>query len=157
MIEQGGEQKPTSSRSDDSIEKIPLFVMVQRMTVAERMQFARRTDKEGRGLLIRDSNKQIALATLANPKLTIQEVEQFAKSRQLSSDLLREIAGNVEWMKHYNVVVALASNPKTPLPLALKLLPRVKTKDLAFLSKDRNMSNAIRSTALRMYKARSER
>ncbi len=139
------------------IERVPLFVAVQRMTVAERMQFARRTDKEGRGLLIRDSNKQVALAALGNPKLTIQEVEQFAKSRQLGTDLLREIASNVDWMKHYTVVQALAANPKTPLPMAIKMLPRLKTLDLKLLGADRNLPSAIRIGAARLFKARSER
>lgn len=140
-----------------AIDKTPLFVAVQRMTVAERMQFARRADKEGRGLLIRDSNRQVALAALANPKLTIQEVEQFAKSRQLDSELLREIASNIEWMKHYNVVHALAANPKTPLPLAIRMLTRLKTLDLKLLGSDKNLAVALRTAALRLLKLREER
>ncbi|MEW6324062.1 MAG: hypothetical protein AB1515_01600 [Nitrospirota bacterium] len=148
---------PPAPEPAEAVEKVPLFVAVQRMTVAERMQFARRTDKEGRGLLIRDSNKQVALAALANPKLTIQEVEQFAKSRQLDGDLLREIASNLGWMKHYTVVHALAANPKTPVPLAVKMLPRLKNLDLKLLGADRNLPSAIRVTAARLLKARNER
>ncbi len=140
----------------DAIERLPLFVSVQRMSVAERMQFARRADKEGRGLLIRDSNKQVALAALANPKVTVQEVEHFAKSRQLDTDILREIGTNVEWLKQYAVVHALTANPRTPLPIALRLLPRLKTLDLKLLGADRNLASAVRIAATRFAKGRME-
>jgi hypothetical protein len=137
-------------------DQVPLFVSIQRMSVAERMQFARRADREGRGLLIRDSNKQVALAALGNPKVTVQEVEQFAKSRQLDIDIIREIGSNREWLKQYAVLHALAANPRTPLPIALKLLSRLKTLDLKLLGTDRNLSSAIRIAATRLLKARQE-
>jgi hypothetical protein len=139
------------------VDRTPLFVAIQRMSVAERMQFARRADKEGRGLLIRDSNKQVALAALSNPKVTMQEIEQFAKSRQLDRDLLREIGSNVEWMKQYSVVHALAANPKFPVPMALKLLPRLRPLDLKLIGTDRNLASAIRVAALRLFKVRADR
>lgn len=145
---------PTSA--PETGDRVPLFVSIQQMSVAERMQFARRADKEGRGLLIRDSNKQVALAALGNPKVTIQEVEQFAKSRQLDTDLLREIGSNMEWLKQYAVLRALAANPRTPLPIALKLLSRLKTLDLKLLGTDRNLATAVRIAATRLMKARQE-
>jgi len=137
-------------------ERLPLFVSIQRMSVAERMQFARRADKEGRGLLIRDSNKQVALAALHNPKMTIQEIEQFAKSRQLDTDIIREIGSNVEWLKQYAVIHALVANPRTPLPIALRLLPRLKTLDMKLVATDRNLPSAVRIAAMRFHKSRAE-
>ncbi|HUJ79046.1 MAG TPA: hypothetical protein VLY45_01880 [Nitrospiria bacterium] len=137
-------------------ERLPLFASIQRMSVAERMQFARRADKEGRGLLIRDSNRQVALSALTNPKVTIQEVEQFAKSRQLDTEILRLIGTNVEWLKQYAVVHALVANPRTPVPIALKLLPRLKTLDLKILGTDRNLPSVVRIAATRLMKSRRE-
>lgn len=147
---------PPEAKGPDAVERLPLFASVQRMSVAERMQFARRADKEGRGLLIRDSNKQVALAALNNPKITIQEVEQFAKSRQLDTDILREIGTNAEWLKQYAVIHALAANPRTPLPIALRLLPRLRTLDLKLLGTDRNLPSAVRTAAMRFAKSRME-
>jgi hypothetical protein len=146
---------PAASEPEAS-DRVPLFVSIQRMSVAERMQFARRADKEGRGLLIRDSNKQVALAALANPKVTVQEIEQYAKSRQLDKDILREIGSNMEWLKQYAVLHALAANPRTPLPIALKLLSRLKTLNLKLLSTDRNLASVVRIAATRLMKARRE-
>jgi len=154
------DQSPADAAAEpetpDVTERLPLFASIQRMSVAERMQFARRADKEGRGILIRDSNKQVALAALANPKVTIQEVEQFAKSRQLDTEILREISSNMDWMKHYAVVRALVANPRTPAPIAMKLLTRLKTLDLKLLGTDRNLSAAVRIAATRLMKSRRE-
>jgi len=145
-----------AANAPDGAARVPLFASIQRMSVAERMQFARRADKEGRGLLIRDSNKQVALAALGNPKVTVQEVEHFAKSRQLDTDILREIGSNMEWLKQYAVAHALVANPRTPLPIALKLLPRLKTLDLKLLGADRNLASAVRIAATRLMKSRRE-
>jgi len=147
---------PAAPDAPDAIERLPLFASIQRMSVAERMQFARRADKEGRGLLIRDSNRQVSLAALNNPKVTIQEIEQFAKSRQLDAEIIREIGTNAEWLKHYSVVHALVANPRTPLPIALRLLPRLKTLDMKLLGTDRNLSSAIRTAAARFVKIRMD-
>ncbi|MBI3620596.1 MAG: hypothetical protein HY208_00205 [Nitrospirae bacterium] len=153
------ESDPSAAAAPDAphaIERLPLFASIQRMSVAERMQFARRADKEGRGLLIRDSNKQVSLAALNNPKMTIQEIEQFAKSRQLDTDILREIGSNVEWLKNYAVVHALVANPRTPLPIALRLLSRLKTLDMKLVGTDRNLPSAIRIAATKFVKSRME-
>jgi hypothetical protein len=147
---------PNAPDAPGTIDRVPLFVSIQRMSVAERMQFARRADKEGRGLLIRDSNRQVSMAALANPKVTIQEIEQFAKSRQLDTDILREIGSNVNWLKQYAVVHALVANPRTPLPIALRLLPRLRTLDLKLLGTDRNLPSAVRTAAMRFAKSRME-
>ncbi|MEO1086139.1 MAG: hypothetical protein AAFY88_18015 [Acidobacteriota bacterium] len=45
-------------------------------------------------------------------------------------------------------------NPKAPLPIALKLLPRMAVRDLRDLAKDRNVAEGVRQTALRLYQAR---
>jgi hypothetical protein len=50
-------------------------------------------------------------------------------------------------MKNYNVVWALAKNPKTPVALSLNLLPRLADKDLRTLSTDRNVPDILRITA----------
>jgi len=148
------------SVDDESVpadERTPLFAAIRLMSVSERMQFARRADKAGRALLARDSNKQVALTVFSNPRITIQEVEQFAKSRQLDSDLLREIALNIEWMKHYSVVLALAANPKTPITIAMKLLPRLRLPDLKALKGERNLPAAVRAGVLRLFTERSSK
>lgn len=127
--------------------KLNLMQQVQRMTTPQKIQLAMRGAKEARGLLVRDSNKQIALAVLDNPRLTDGEVESFAKSANLSEDVIRSIGMNPEWSKRYQIAHALVHNPKTPPGVAVPFVSRLPDRDLAMLEKNKNVSEAVRSAA----------
>lgn len=127
--------------------KLNLTQQVQRMTTPQKIQLAMRGAKEARGLLIRESNKQIALAVLENPRLTDGEVESFAKSANLSEDVIRTIGMNPEWSRRYQIAHALVHNPKTPPGVAVPFVSRLPDRDLAMLEKNKNVSEAVRSAA----------
>jgi hypothetical protein len=46
------------------------------------------------------------------------------------------------------------TNPKTPAGIALSLLTSLKTRDLALLEKNRNISEGVRGTVKKILKAR---
>ena len=48
------------------------------------------------------------------------------------------------------IVHALVKNPRTPVGMAARLLPRLSVRDMEQLAKDRNVANAVRSTAKRL-------
>ena len=98
-------------------------------------------------MLIRDSNKQIASAVMANPKITDNEIEFFAKSTNLSEDVMRKIGTNSEWTKKYSVAHALVNNPKCPPGIAVGFVARMQDKDIGLLEKSRNVSEAVRAAA----------
>ena len=64
-------------------------------------------------------------------------------------DVLRMIALNRRWMKNYVIVSGLARNPKTPLAVSLRLLPRLTDKDANQISTDRNVPDPLRTAARR--------
>jgi hypothetical protein len=131
-----------------------VFAQIQKMTVAEKIQLALKGGREARALLIKDPNKLVARSVLASPKVTDQEVELFAQSKNVSDEVLRIIAGNTNWVRNYSVVLSLASNPRTPLGITLGLVKGLKTRDLGVLSKNRSVPEALRSAATRMLNAR---
>ncbi len=137
--------------------ELTVFQQVQRMNVAEKVKFAFRTDKEGRTLLLKDTSKLVVLAVLNSPKITEQEIESVAKSRNVSEDVLRAIARKKEWMGNYAIKLGLASNPKTPIAIAMSQLQLLKTRDLGFLAKDRGVPEAIRNAAQRLVRQRMEK
>ncbi len=124
-----------------------VIALVQRMTTPQKIKLALSGGKDARGLLVRESNRQIAMAVLENPRITDGEVDFFAKSTNLSEDILRKIGGNREWTKRYSVAHALVNNPKCPPGVALGFVVRMNDKDLALLEKSRNVSEAVRSAA----------
>jgi len=117
------------------------------MSVAQRVSLAMKGTREERGILIRDSNKLVAVAVLSSPKLTESEVESIARMASVSEEILRIIAQNRVWTKNYAVVAALAKNPKTPVPIAMNLLARLNDRDLRAVSTDRNVADIVRITA----------
>lgn len=127
---------------------------VQRLSVSERIHLALRGGKEVRAILLRDQNKEVSLTVLDNPRITETEVEVVAKSRSVSDEALRKIAKKKEWMKNYQIVHALVTNPKTPAALALSLVSELKTRDLALLAKNRNVSEGVRSAAKKILRSR---
>jgi hypothetical protein len=117
------------------------------MNFTQRLKAAVRGSREMRAILVRDSNKMIAAAVMSSPKLSEPEVASFSKMGSVSEDVLRIIAGNRAWMKNYQIVVALAKNSKTPLTLAMNLMPRLTDKDLQMLAVDRNVPEPLRVAA----------
>lgn len=129
-----------------------LFQKIQSISVSERINLASKATKEVRSILIRDPNKIVQMAVIQSPKITESEVLMIASSRQVHDDVLRHIISNKEWTKNYQIKAALVNNPKTPLPLALKLVPFLHSRDLSFLSKSKAITRALAITAQRRLK-----
>ena len=131
----------------DGDDREATFQRLAKMGFPERIRAAMKGTKEMRAILIRDPNKMISAAVMSSPKLTEQEVETFARMATLPEDVLRTIAQNRVWLKNYSIVLGLTKNPKTPMALSMNLLPRLNTRDMAQLSVDRNVPEALRIAA----------
>ena len=142
-------------RGDVSPERVSLIRRIMFMNTKDRMKLAMKGDREARSILIRDSNKVVCSAVVKNPRVTEQEVENIAAMRTVADEVLRLIALNRAWARSYTIIHNLARNPRTPIPTAMNILPRIRTKDLANLAQNRNISEAIRRQAYRLQQARS--
>jgi hypothetical protein len=127
-----------------------LFALVQKMNVMQKVKLARLGNKEARGLLIRDRNKIVAAGAIRSPKITENEVEGYAKARNLSDDVLRIIASNREWTRNYGVKLGLATNPKCPVSMSMKFLNFLQDKDLKSIMKSKDVPSPIATHARRI-------
>jgi hypothetical protein len=134
----------------DPEEQNNLFALVQKMTIMQKIKLARMGNKEARGLLVRDRNKLVATAVIRSPKMTENEVEGFSKARNVSDEVLRIIASNPEWTKNYKVKVGLATNPKCPLPMAVKFLNFLQERDLRVIMKSKDVPSGVSTHARRL-------
>jgi len=125
------------------------FQEIQDMPVPEKIKLAMSGDKEARSILIKDSNKQIQEAVLESPRITEPEIVAIANSRNVGEELLRKISNNRDWMKNYQVRVALANNPKTPLTIGLRIIGTLMISDLKRLSKSKGVSSVLTAAANR--------
>jgi hypothetical protein len=138
----------TPAREEDEEDDRQTAVQeIQSMGFTERLKAAMKGSREMRAILIRDPNKMIAASVLSSPKVSLPEIESFARMANVSEDVLRIIGGNRAWMKNYGVVVGLTRNPKTPIALSMNLMPRLTARDLSVLSMDRNVPEPLRIAA----------
>lgn len=120
------------------------------LPIMEKMKLAMKGTREQRAQLIRDSNRIVATAVLASPKLTDSEVESFTKMGNVSEDVLRIIGMNRNWLKNYGVSLGLAKNPKTPPAISMQQLHRLVERDVKMLTTDRNIPEVLRLAAKKM-------
>ncbi|HEX8890373.1 MAG TPA: hypothetical protein VF779_14565 [Pyrinomonadaceae bacterium] len=144
-----------SESKDVHPERISLIRRIMMMTVKDRVKLGMKGDREARAILIRDSNKVVAQAVIRNPRIMDQEVESIAAMRTVSDEVLRVIAMNRAWARSYPIILNLARNPRTPIPTAINILPRIHTRDLQGISQNRNVSEAVRRQAYRLVATRS--
>ncbi|MBV8856274.1 MAG: hypothetical protein JOZ02_04860 [Acidobacteria bacterium] len=137
-------------------ERVALIRRIMLMKVKDRMKLGMKGDREARSILIRDSNRVVATAVINNPRITDQEVEAISAMRTVADEVLRLIAMNRNWARQYPIIHNLARNPRTPLPTAMSILPRLHTKELKALGQNRNVSDNIRRQALRLATARGQ-
>jgi hypothetical protein len=140
-----GEVDEITGLSESQLRMLPLPV---------RLKLSRRAPRALRGILVRDSNASVAVSVLANNPMSESEVEQVARSRAVVDDVLTAIARNRQWVRKYPIALALVKNPRTPVGIAVRLAARLAVRDLRSIGKDRNVSNAVRSAAARLYKVK---
>jgi hypothetical protein len=154
----------TPSDTDLSLEGLPLdsdaddaniAARIASMPPKEKIKYALFGVRELRAILIRDTNREVARAVLRSPKLRENEVEGISAMRSVSEDILREIGGSREWLKNTIIVNNLVKNPKTPPMIAQRLMPRLHTRELTLMTRDRSIPDATRNNAQRLLKQRT--
>lgn len=144
---------------EDSVsgERISMINRILKMGMKDRMKLAMKGDREARNILIRDPNKIVAQAVINNPKITENEVEKIATMKTVPEEVLRLIAINRAWARNYQIIYKLAQNPRTPMGNVMSLLTRLQLRDLVAMTKNRNVSDAVRKQSLRLVNARTGR
>lgn len=139
---------------DISFERVSMINRVMKMGMKDRVKLAMKGDREARNILIRDPNRVVAQAVISNPKITEQEVEKIAAMRAVPEDVLRTIANGRQWARNYAIIHNLARNPRTPIASVLPILTRLQARDLVAMSKNKNISDAVRRQSLRLSQMR---
>jgi len=124
------------------------------MSVGEKIKLAYLGNKTARRVLIRDPNKIVSSAVVKSGRLNPAEVVAFASNRNLSDDVVRELARNNDFTRKYPVKVALANNPKTPVSVAIAFVHHLHRRDLQALANNRNVTSVIFTTAKNLYKSK---
>ena len=141
-----GEVDETTGLSEAQVRSLPVPV---------RIKLCRGASRTLRSILIKDTNRMVAMGVICNAAFTEDEVEQVASNRSMDEEVLAFIARRREWISRYGVCKALVMNSRTPVGIAVRLVSRISVKHLKLLRKDRNVSEPVRSTAERLYRIKA--
>ena len=134
-----------------------LLQSIREMSVIEKIRLARFGTTDARRMLVHDRNRLVALAAVHSPKLTEKEVLRWAKARHLSDEVIRTIAGNREWTRHYAVRYALVTNPRTPVTEAMRFVQTLVERDLKTLMRSREVPAPVSQTARKLLMRKGQR
>ncbi len=158
--EPGEEEFPEELLSEEPMEEEgvkTLYQQILTMPVSKKIELALKGNREARSLLIKDSNKTVQEAVLNSSRITEREVENITRMRSIPEDTLRKIARKQSWMKVYSIKKGIATNPKSPLTVALHQVVFLTDFDLRMMMRDRNISEVIRREAKKVFTKRHER
>lgn len=125
----------------------PLAFRIREMTTAEKIRFSVVGDAAARALLVRDTKKAVYLAAIQSPTMTDAEAAAIAHSKDVAVDVLRYIGNKKDWLKAYDIKVALVFNPKSPLDCSMKFLSHLRPNDLKMLASSRGVTAQLKSMA----------
>ena len=135
----------------------PIF-RIRELEAPQRIQLALKADRGERVILSRDTMAPVLLNLLSNPQLDSENVLAIAKSPYASPDILQRIASDRRWLANADIRIALVRNPKTPTPIAQRLLETLPLNELRTLAKVGNSKEDLRRLALALVmKAHSSR
>jgi len=120
------------------------------LAVPQKVELAAKGNREVRQILSRDPNKMVARAVISSPRLSVNDVMAYTASPLTNEEVLREIGENKEWMSNPYILKAIVSNPRTPVPVAMRHLVHIPKVELNLLSKNRNLHAVIRREAKRL-------
>jgi len=135
----------------------PVF-RIQKMNPNEKSRLATRATRAERQVLLRETSPMVLQSLLLNPRLEAKEVLRIVKSTHANAGLLKRIGEDGRWGKNLEILASIAKNPKSPPPLAIRLMERLRTSDLRVMAKmSSGLRDDVRRAALREYLKRSGR
>lgn len=132
------------------------FIKFDELKLFEKIRLATVGNQYCRQVLIRDTNRVVAMSVVRSPSITDMEILAAASNRAVCDDVIRYIANSRIHVKDYSVKLALVSNPKCPLGTSLRLLSFLHKDDLKAMSRSRNIPGALSAAAKKLLQTRDQ-
>lgn len=120
------------------------------LTLGEKMTVARTGPRPVVAFLRNDPEARVIAALLRNPHLIEDDVIRIINDEFIPPETLSSIGADYKWSHCYPVRLALVRNERTPLPLALSLVSKLRRQDLEMLIRAPQTPELIRRAASRI-------
>jgi len=124
-----------------------LAVRLPELAVGEKITIARRCGPGVLGQLRHDPSPRVVAALLDNPRLTEDLLAPVVHAPTTPGPVLALVAADRRWGVRPALQSALARNPATPLPTALRLLPLLRKPELRAVAQDPRTAEPVRQRA----------
>ena len=131
--------------------------LVQRcegMGLGERTALARRAGRGVIDALCKSDETPVLRVLLTHPRLIESDAVKIAASAVAPPDLLSHLAQHPRWGTRRDVRLALVSNDRTPIRVALRIVRRLASPDLRGLSRQPRLPRIVRMAVLRRLQRR---
>lgn len=126
---------------------LPVHTRIADMSMAEKIRTAMVGSASERAILVRDNNKIVARAAVKSPQIQENEAVRISMMRNVSDEVLMELARSAKWKSSYQIKLNLVQNPRTPMHIATKLIPYLFEHDVKAISKSKNVTGPIATAA----------
>ena len=125
-----------------------LLLRVKELPAGQKLALAKKGNKDVRMILIKDSNDMVAMETVSSSRITDGEILSISTMRDVSEKVLRYIANNRKYRQNKQIILALLSNPHTPVGVSLSLgINTLTDRELSDLAKSKNVPGVISRAA----------
>lgn len=149
------EQEQAGADESEERKSTMLSHQIGGMSISEKIRLATIGGREAINLLVRDPNKLVHMAAVRSPRVKFPDVKMWSRNKTLPDGVISYIASQRDYTRHYEVMVGLCQNPKTPLSDTMKFLNHLRTNDLKHLASDRTVPMQVSRQAKNLYRKRS--
>lgn len=124
--------------------EVMLIARLPQLPLGQKIMLARRGPGRVAGALLTEGHPQVFPITLDNAYLNEGQVLKVLSREKLPAGVVAAIARHGKWSHLYNVRVALARHPATPLAAVLSFLPHLTVRDLQELAASATLPARLR-------------
>jgi hypothetical protein len=92
----------------------------------------------------------VSEACLINPRLREEDLLLALRVDTVPGGLIQAVAASTRWMEKYGIRLALALQPRTPLPVALLQISSLVKRDLVRVARTPGVRPLLQAAALRV-------
>jgi hypothetical protein len=147
-VDEDTHQFDETTGEEVAIDKVrPLYAQLAELSISKKIRRAQIGSAADRMILVRDSDRRVAVSAVKNPNVQEAEIVRISSSRAVSEDVLRVIAMSREWTRSHQIKLNLVSNPRCPFAFAAKLVPHLRDHELKNIARSKNVTGSISQAA----------
>lgn len=124
--------------------------MLPEMRLGDRVTLAKIATPPLLRLLLEDADRKVSDACLINARLREEDLLVALRKEQAPLSLIEAVVASPRWKEQYGVRLALALQPRTPLPLALLQISSLVKRDLLRIARTPGVRPLLQAAALRV-------